>query len=81
MIMAMNSVNMATEILAAIDTLSDDDKKDRSKVWQKITGAIIAHIQTNAVINTNVAVTSVSLVTPGVGASGPGTGTGTGTIA
>ncbi len=79
--MAMNGVTMATEITNALASLSDEDQKDISKCWEKIASAIVTHIQTNAVISTNVAVTSVSLVQPGVGTSGPGTGTGTGTIA
>jgi hypothetical protein len=41
---------------------------------------IVTHIQTNAVVNSNVTVASVSGVLPGTGASGPGTGTATGTV-
>lgn len=79
--MAMNGNNMASEILAALATLSDEDKKDSLKSFQKVCGAIVAHIQANAVISTNVSVTSVTGVTTGPGVSGPGTGTGSGTIA
>jgi len=79
--MAMNASVMASAVTAAIATLSDEDKSDHSKVWEKICGAIITHIQSNAVITTNVTVTSVSAVQPGAGVSGPGAGSGSGTIA
>ena len=78
--MAMNGTTLGNEIAAALATLSDSDKGDLSKCWGKIATAIVTHIQTNAVISTNVAVTSVSGVTVGAGVSGPGAGTGTGTI-
>jgi hypothetical protein len=48
--MAMNGNTLATEIENAIDTLSDADKGDRSKVWQKIANAIVNHITTNATV-------------------------------
>jgi len=52
------------------------------KAWCDVLAAtIIAHIQTNAVVTTTLAVTNVSGVTVGGGVSGPGTGTGTGTVA
>ena len=41
---------------------------------------VISHIVANAVVNTTVAVASVSGVTTGPSVSGPGTGTGTGTV-
>jgi hypothetical protein len=42
--------------------------------------AIIEYIQSNAIVNSNVIVTSVTGVTTGPGISGPGTGTATGGI-
>lgn len=63
--MAMNAANMATEIIAAIDTLSDSQKQNQSQVMTKLCEAIVAHITTNGVI-------SVINVDPGVGTA-PGT--------
>lgn len=48
--------------------------------WKAAMNAIFTHITSNAEVKnvlTNVAVASVSGVTPGGGVSGPGTGTGT----
>lgn len=50
------------------------------QVWQAIKGEDVTEITSNAVVSTNVAVASVTGVTPGGGTSGPGTGTGTGTV-
>ena len=50
--MAMNGDNMATEIIAAINTLSAADKGDSEKVWKKVCGALINHLKTNMDINT-----------------------------
>jgi len=69
--MALNGDTLGTLMLNAIDTLSDTDKEDRSKLFKALGGAIVSHIQSNAVVN----VTSVSGVTTGGGVSGPGTGT------
>jgi len=69
--MSMNGNLMGAEISAALDTLSQKDSADTTKVFQTICTAIVAHIQSNAVVN----VTSVSGVTTGGGVSGPGTGT------
>ncbi len=82
--MAMNGNTLGTAIKAAAQAVAvpeggaDDDYCE--DVWQAIANAIVDHIQNNAVVSTNVAVTSVSGVTTGPSASGPGTGTGTGTI-
>jgi hypothetical protein len=59
-------------IQSSIDSLSDEEKRDRQKLFKAMGDAIIAHLLATA---PNVAVVSVSLVTPGVGVSGPGTGT------
>lgn len=69
--MAMNGDTMATAIIAAINTLSNEDKADQEKVMKAMCGAIVSHIQTNATIS----VTNVTAVQPGGGVSGPGSGT------
>lgn len=51
-----------------------------SKFVEILSEQIITHFKTFGVINSNVAVTSVSAVTPGPGISGPGVGTAVGTI-
>lgn len=81
----MNSTLLGSEIEAAIDQAISSNPEagssQRTALWEAIAGAIIAHIQTNAVVSTTVAVTSVSGVTTGAGVSGPGAGTGSGTVA
>lgn len=92
--MPMNGDLMGLEVLAAMDALSigisegdsqatiEAKAKDyREKLWKAICGAIVAHIQLNAVVSSNVAVVSVGGVTTGGGVSGPGTGTAVGTVA
>jgi len=78
--MAMTGSGLKNAIIAALDALSDEDKKDRGKAHLAYCNALVAYIQANAVVNTTVAVASVSLVTPGGSASGPGAGTGVGTV-
>lgn len=56
---------------AAVDGLSDADKRDRTKVFKAMGGAIVTYLVTN----TQVVVASVTGVTAGAAASGPGTGT------
>ena len=70
---------MSSAIKSAIQGLSEETR-DFDEMWDAIGDAIVTYIQSNAVVSTSVAVTSVSGVTTGVGASGPGTGTGSGTI-
>lgn len=91
--MAMNPATLKTALKATIISkleakfaLTDagaiaarDDTADA--IAEAVATEVIAHIQANAVITTSVAVGSVTLVAPGVGASGPGTGIGTGTVA
>lgn len=67
--MAMNGDTLGLAIKAAVDGVTN--KTDRDALFKAIGGAIVAHIQANAVV----AVTSVSGVTAGAGVSGPGTGT------
>ncbi len=50
--MAMNGNIMAGEIVAAINTLAEVDKRNQVKVMEKMCGAIVLHIQTNGVITT-----------------------------
>ncbi len=46
--MALNSDNMATEILNSLATLTtEEEKRDTTKVWKKITEAIVKHIKDN----------------------------------
>lgn len=46
--MPMSGDILGPAIMKAIDDLSDDDKKDRSKVFKAMAGAIVLHIQSNA---------------------------------
>ncbi len=71
--MAMNGDLLGLAMKAAIDGVGD--KTDRNALFKALGGAIVAHIEANAVVSGPVTVTSVSGVTAGPGASGPGTGT------
>lgn len=59
--MAMNSNQLAIEIKAKIDALSDNDKLVDIKVWTAVAEAIVDHIKNNASIVTG------SLQSQGVG--------------
>jgi hypothetical protein len=63
---------LGASIKASIDGLSDDDKKDRDKLFDEMGKTIIAHLIANGA--GAVAVVSVAGVTPGGGVSGAGTG-------
>lgn len=79
--MAMNKTVLATAIVNKIKARNADaDIALLTPYWEDIADAIIEHIKTNAVVNSMVAVTSVSGVTTGPGVSGPGTGTALGAI-
>lgn len=91
--MPMNGELLGTEIIAAMnlvnvgivegdsqESIESKSQSYRSQLWKAIAGAIVLHIQTNAVVQSTVAVASVSGVTTGPGASGPGTGTASGTV-
>ena len=78
--MAMNSDAMGAAVAAAVDALSEAEKKDLPTVWKTICGEIVDHITANAAVATTVTVASVSGVTTGPGVSGPGAGTGTGGV-
>jgi hypothetical protein len=56
--MAMNGDQMGAEIMAAIvSPLATPDAKAASlAMWQKIAGAIVAHIQDNAVVPSGISV-------------------------
>lgn len=78
--MAMTGSGMAAAVIAAVD--AEDPRQPgetmaqyRLRIETARGDAIVAYIAANAVVT--VVVTSVSGVTPGVGASGAGTGTGT----
>jgi hypothetical protein len=80
--MAMSGDILGDAILAAVDAVPTPPGAVtfRRDLFRALAAAIVAHITTQAVVSTTVAVTNVSAVTPGVGVSGPGAGTGTGTI-
>lgn len=91
--MALNGDLMGTEVLAAMDALTpniqEGDTQEtidsklasyRVELWKAICGAIVTHIQVNAVVTAQVTVTSVTGVTAGGAVSGPGAGTATGNI-
>lgn len=69
--MALVGDDLGLAMKAAVDALSDADKRDRTKVFKAMGNAITTYL----VAHTQVAVVSVSGVTPGGGVSGPGTGT------
>jgi len=46
--MAMDGDVMAAAVVAAVGTLSETDKRNQTKVMEKMCGAIVAHIQANA---------------------------------
>ena len=78
--MPMNGDLLGQQMLAALDAAvaahpKASDPQQRAAIWQGIGNAIVTHLQTFMVVNSIVTVASVSLVTPGVAASGPGTGT------
>lgn len=75
----MTGEGLASAIKTAIAEVPEGGR-DFDAMWNAIATAIVTYIQTNAVVSSNVAVTSVSGVTTGAGVSGPGTGTATGTI-
>ena len=66
---------------ANIDSLTDEQKQDRDKLFEEMGKAVIAHLIGSAgvgavkITSQPVAVTSVSGVLTGGGVSGPGTGT------
>lgn len=77
---------LATTVCASLGIIGNPDLSqaeiDAAKAsWEKIFRDLFTHLTANIQVSTTVAVTSVSGVTPGPGASGPGVGTGFGTIA
>ena len=92
--MSMNGNGMGDEVAAALESLGvlsgGETAEDIEPIWQAICGAIVAHIQANAVISTNITGNGLpTLPVQVVPATGTGattapdavTGTGTGTIA
>ena len=83
--MPMSKTVLGPLLKAAVDTAVSANptagEAQRDAIFEEMAGAIIAHIQSAAVVTTVVTVASVSGVTVGAGVSGPGAGTGTGTIA
>ena len=47
--MALSGDVMAANIVTAINGLSDEDKKDMTKIWKAIAGQIVAHVKTGTV--------------------------------
>lgn len=89
----MNGDAMGLQVVAAmsavtIDIVDGDSaatieaklSQYRLQLMQAMCGAIVLHIQTQAVVTSSVAVASVTAVTVGAGVSGPGVGTATGTV-
>jgi hypothetical protein len=75
--MAMDGNVLGALMMSKIDALTDVQKANRASVFAELGAAVVEHIQAFAQVSgIVVTVASVSLVTPGVGASGPGTGTG-----
>jgi len=92
--MSMNGNGLGNEIAAALETLGvlkgGETAADIEPIWQAIGGAIVAHIQNNAVVSTNISGNGLAtLPVQVVPATGTGattapdvvTGTGTGTVA
>ena len=71
--MAMNGNTLATEIIAAMASLSEEDKRNQTEAMKKLANAIIDHIKSNASVVAGITCS----VDPGthIGAT-----TGTGTI-
>lgn len=82
--MPLNGTLLASNIkIRLTNELGMDLTNEFSKVDEFvdiISTEIINHIKNNAVVSSNVLVTSVSGVVTGGGVSGPGAGTATGTI-
>lgn len=81
----MTAAGMRAQIQAAQATLGDPEVYPSVQAYLDaamlaLCTGIIQEIQLNAQVTAAVTVAGVSLVQPGLGASGPGTGTATGTI-
>jgi len=74
--MALDKATLVTTLTAIFSDLTG---KTPAQKAQEIADAIDIYVKT-ATVSTTVDVTSVTLVEPGLGASGPGAGTGTGTL-
>ena len=48
--MTMDGDTAGSDVAAAINGLSEEEKKDLAKVWQTALGVLISHIQANAVV-------------------------------
>lgn len=75
--MAMSGTSLGTEIKNALEGAgflisSSDPNVDPEAIWQEIADAIVAHIQTNAIVNIGIAV-QVSTSTGTGATTGPGT--------
>ncbi len=74
--MALDKATLTATLTGIFEDLSGDTAATKAT---KIANAVDVFVKSGTV-TTTVAVTSVSLVTPGVDASGPGTGSGTGSV-
>lgn len=70
--MALDGDTLGDLMLAAIDTLSDTDKRNRQKVFRKLGGAIVSHLTASAVVSPSG--TPTALTAPAGGGLVTGTG-------
>lgn len=84
--MSLDKSGLITNITTLLNALKDYDGSGGqtqadaiTKFANDLADAIDTYVKT-ATVSTNVTVASVTLVTPGVGASGPGTGSGSGSL-
>lgn len=68
--MALDGDTLGDLMKAAVDALADEDKADRVAVFRAMGGALVAHVQTSAVVN-------VTVTTTGTASAQAGSGTGT----
>lgn len=79
--MALSGAVLKSLIVQKVEAATGNDiPAIAENVWQAVADAIVEHFQTAAIVNSTVAVTSVSGVTAGAAVSGPGAGTAVGTI-
>jgi len=80
--MAMNATNLGAEIVAAIKgtmELTAAQEAEATILWTAVAGAIITHVQTNAVVSTTTTGAATAVTSGGI--TSPTVGTGTGTVA
>lgn len=72
--MAMSADILGPAMKAAVDVLTDDQKKDRDAVFKALASAIVTHIQTTATLAglVVVGVTATSIPVTGTATGAPG---------